>query len=822
MLKVSLTQGGRSYSNWICHLSSDDYPCDEYGLFLLSYTFKRHVIVILMDQLWCTFVSSNMTTFEKLCKSDHILVWLGDDKYAEVKPLHIKGSNIAEWQQLADSIDTLHEKNKSNKKPQRRAEKMTASVSTPKKRKLYSPVKTNTRITSRRDSKVSIDYKRFHEMGSFESKKRKTEKFLPRGSGPSESRLEAQKQITKTNENSRKVVTEGTYQPRCTVAVSNIRPTNIKQEYVSSYRPSKPVKPEPGIYVTRRRNPIDLNRNWKYVHVSGRPCRQGGERDCNSQSENELEDDANRTLPDLHPVSDISLSTVYLGSRNGNKGNDMECPPNLISPPAVLRHTEPPARKSTPKPTNLGDLLCTLNFDVIPNEDKIHRNAPVAIRRVVTPTPHTDISPENTPGLDDKVPSSAAPSRTSEITLVTVNPNTSDGMMVPITISDETSSSPIDSPSTTSFKTTTSRKVVTPTPSTPSTPNANVNSPTKTPARTTTLDHGDSNHETDGTHNIVRDDLQTPKSSSLTNSLSSPRSVVTDPDIAEIETANALLELGNTPNTPNAFDAMYDNSELLPIDKEPLEDITKSLREEIENANKVTVDINTQPHADGDVNNNTDDHSDSDKTVDYTYENTTTKTTNTDEMSPKGEIRYKHYGTVRQGPSKSKSRTMTCFYCEEVFDSKKAINDHHKAEHTKVRCPDCTKVFPTPDALQRHRYIHDKSRHYKCVTCNKLCAFKSDLEMHMTTHKDDRLWYCSYDDCGRDFKRKSDLTAHEVVHTGETFMCEFSTCTYTNKDPHLVKRHQRVHTRVAKVKCPECAEKFIFYQQMKRHRNTFH
>ena len=62
MMRVSVTQGGRSYSNWIRCFSSDDYPCDEFGLFLLSYVYKRHVIVILSNKLWCTFVSDKMST----------------------------------------------------------------------------------------------------------------------------------------------------------------------------------------------------------------------------------------------------------------------------------------------------------------------------------------------------------------------------------------------------------------------------------------------------------------------------------------------------------------------------------------------------------------------------------------------------------------------------------------------------------------------------------------------------------------------------------------------------------------------------------------
>ena len=152
-----------------------------------------------------------------------------------------------------------------------------------------------------------------------------------------------------------------------------------------------------------------------------------------------------------------------------------------------------------------------------------------------------------------------------------------------------------------------------------------------------------------------------------------------------------------------------------------------------------------------------------------------------------------------------KSKTMYCSFCETRFNSKKKLNNHHKAEHTHVKCPDCNKVFPTPDALQRHRYLHKESHRFKCALRDKICAFKSDLDLHMAIHNNNRIWYCTQDGCNQDFKRKSALTVHEVIHKGEDFMCEFPTCSYTNKDLRLVKRHQRVHTRDAKVKCTECA-----------------
>ena len=226
------------------------------------------------------------------------------------------------------------------------------------------------------------------------------------------------------------------------------------------------------------------------------------------------------------------------------------------------------------------------------------------------------------------------------------------------------------------------------------------------------------------------------------------------------------------------------------------------------------------------MNEDNDTDTDSDKTVDYTANQVLkvpkVPANEQDAMSPKGKLSYKHYGIVRQSPSSPPAKNLQCFYCEVICHSKLELNNHHKAEHAKVKCPDCIRVFPTPDALQIHRYLHQESHHYKCALCEKVCAFKSDLDMHKMKHKNEKVWYCPHGGCNRDFKRKSDLTAHEVVHSGEDFICEFPKCGYSNKDPRLVKRHQRVHTKEAKVKCPEYPEKFVFYQQMKRHRQNIH
>ena len=132
--------------------------------------------------------------------------------------------------------------------------------------------------------------------------------------------------------------------------------------------------------------------------------------------------------------------------------------------------------------------------------------------------------------------------------------------------------------------------------------------------------------------------------------------MVTDPDTAELEVANLLLQLGTDSEkavSDNAelaeLDMDINNEELLPLNAPPLEDFTKKLAE-AENPNALTED------------NVESDSNDSEKTVDYVHEdnennnNSSDKTVDhtgqqTEEVSsPKGKVNIKHYGIRRQSP----------------------------------------------------------------------------------------------------------------------------------------------------------------------------
>ena len=481
------------------------------------------------------------------------------------------------------------------------------------------------------------------------------------------------------------------------------------------------------------------------------------------QSENENETDTeNNSLPDLPSVVNQTLSSKSANTRAISEKTD-SMPIELISPPAIERHTEAPKPTLRSRARNLGDLLCTLNFNQVP------ANVPTPVPRKVV----TSIQDEC------RIRSSLVELRSASAI---------------VTISSGNSSPAIESP----VRLDSSCKVVTPKllPQDALTINTDR---TDSPEHVVNLytPKGKTTDEPTDNQNEPPSDIQ------ASGTDSTPRSVITNPDANELETANVLLQLGNT---PNSFDANYDNSEVLPVDAAPLDDFTRTMHEEEEN-NKtkdsenskqtkepvtgIDQDAGNRPDDNNNDNNNNKNNDDitdnnSEETVDYNANQAVDQAVSDEELeSPKGKLRYKHYGIVRQSPTTGKPKIMYCSFCEARFDSKKKLNNHHKAEHTRVKCPDCSKVFPTPDALQRHRYLHKESHRFKCALCNKICAFKSDLDLHMAIHNNDRIWYCTQDGCNRDFKRKSDLTAHEVVHKGEDFMCEFPTCSYTNKDPQF-------------------------------------
>ena len=199
ILRASMKTSHVSFSTWITNLNNMNKPCDEFGLYLLCRCFKRHVCIVTSKRLLCTFKPANMTTFQKLSKCDNVLLWLGESKFAEMKPLQ-SGKNkgigpLQEWQLASECVDHLHEKNISSKRPRKPLSNTSTNIAPTTASKTPSP-------RSRKRKRTEIDYKQYHRDGTLAVRSPSSPlrtKPLPRASGPSKSRMASQEYIRRSS-----------------------------------------------------------------------------------------------------------------------------------------------------------------------------------------------------------------------------------------------------------------------------------------------------------------------------------------------------------------------------------------------------------------------------------------------------------------------------------------------------------------------------------------------------------------------------------------------------------------------------------------------
>ena len=156
ILRDSMKNSNLSFSSWITDLNNANKPCDEFVLYLLCRCYKRHVGIVTSRHLLCSFKCGNMMMFQKLCKCDNVLLWLGESRFAELKPLQsLKGIGThQEWQVGSDCVNHLHEKNMSSKRPRKPLSNTSTNIA----------LVTSPRGTKRKRNK--IDYKQYHKDGN--------------------------------------------------------------------------------------------------------------------------------------------------------------------------------------------------------------------------------------------------------------------------------------------------------------------------------------------------------------------------------------------------------------------------------------------------------------------------------------------------------------------------------------------------------------------------------------------------------------------------------------------------------------------------------
>ena len=187
------------------------------------------------------------------------------------------------------------------------------------------------------------------------------------------------------------------------------------------------------------------------------------------------------------------------------------------------------------------------------------------------------------------------------------------------------------------------------------------------------------------------------------------------------------------------------------------------------------------------------------------------------------------------------SEVWACKKCYNVFESKQSKEEHFKtcavsqkesfwnAETKKYRCPFCEKVLKTQHVVWFAGHMKEchttggiKKKFkpvFACEVCGKEFKLKSTLKMHKVVHSTERPFQC--DICDKSYKVSVDLTYHMKKHD-DTFEYSCEICAKQFKCKKVLRSHLKSHLSEAEKThiCTECGYKFGRKEHLRNHIQT--
>ncbi|XP_055546861.1 zinc finger protein 250-like [Wyeomyia smithii] len=194
----------------------------------------------------------------------------------------------------------------------------------------------------------------------------------------------------------------------------------------------------------------------------------------------------------------------------------------------------------------------------------------------------------------------------------------------------------------------------------------------------------------------------------------------------------------------------------------------------------------------------------------------------------------------RRTEIESQDNSRKCCGCSAEFRSLDSLKQHSRMHHELYRkksdttnpfeCEICFKQFPTLVRLEQHRLVPYIRKH-KCEHCNKTFLTLNLLQKHMRYHettekepssrkKDSYEKFVQCDKCGKTFKNKFLLKAHQKSNHSHDKPFSCSLCSKPFKRKDTLQNHLRVHTKEQPYTCKHCPRSFAQLIDKNRHENS--